>query len=61
MLKLPVFYVVLSQRVSLPHSYCSRCLQERGGTNFYNHGNLTLKFKMDNELEIIFVVREGEI
>jgi hypothetical protein len=36
-------------------------LQERGGTNFYNHGNLTLKFKMDNELEIIFVVREGEI
>ena len=37
------------------------CLQERGGTNFYNHGNLTLKFKMDNELEIIFVVRGGEI
>ena len=30
--------------------------QERGGANFYNHDNLTLKFKMDNELEIIYVV-----
>ena len=24
--------------------------------NSYNHGNLTLQFKMDNELELIYVV-----
>ena len=34
------------------------CFQERGGANSYKHGNLTLKFKMDNELELIYVVRE---
>ena len=31
-------------------------VQERGGVNSYTHGNLTLQFKMDNELDIIYVV-----
>lgn len=30
-------------------------LQERGGSNSYNHDALTLKFKMDNQYELIFV------
>lgn len=36
-------------------------LQERGGTNTYNHGSLTLKFKLDNEFELIFVVAYQKI
>lgn len=38
--------------------YCTVCdsLQERGGANAFNHDALTLKFKMDNEFELIFVV-----
>ncbi|XP_071485645.1 signal recognition particle receptor subunit alpha-like [Diadema antillarum] len=31
-------------------------LQERGGSNSYSHGALTLKYKLDNEFELIFVV-----
>ncbi|XP_033107772.1 signal recognition particle receptor subunit alpha-like [Anneissia japonica] len=36
-------------------------LQERGGTNTYNHGQLTLKYKLDNEFELIFVVAYQKI
>ncbi|XP_041470716.1 signal recognition particle receptor subunit alpha-like [Lytechinus variegatus] len=31
-------------------------LQERGGSNSFSHGTLTLKCKLDNEFELIFVV-----
>ncbi|PIK50684.1 putative signal recognition particle receptor subunit alpha isoform X2 [Apostichopus japonicus] len=31
-------------------------LQERGGDNSFNHGALTLKYKLDNEFELVFVV-----
>ncbi len=30
--------------------------QERGGSNAFNHETLTLKYKLDNEFELIFVV-----
>ncbi|KAJ7333098.1 hypothetical protein OS493_018273 [Desmophyllum pertusum] len=31
-------------------------LQERGGSNSFTHGSLTLKYKLDNEFELVFVV-----
>ncbi|KAM4011983.1 signal recognition particle receptor subunit alpha [Anomaloglossus baeobatrachus] len=31
-------------------------LQERGGSNCYNHDSLTLKYKLDNQFELVFVV-----
>ncbi|XP_029429078.1 signal recognition particle receptor subunit alpha [Rhinatrema bivittatum] len=31
-------------------------LQERGGTNSFNHEALTLKYKLDNQFELVFVV-----
>ncbi|XP_069470305.1 signal recognition particle receptor subunit alpha [Ambystoma mexicanum] len=31
-------------------------LQERGGSNAFNHNTLTLKYKLDNQFELIFVV-----
>nr|XP_054760561.1 signal recognition particle receptor subunit alpha-like [Lytechinus pictus] len=31
-------------------------LQERGGSNSFSHGTLTLKCKLDNEFELVFVV-----
>uniref|UniRef100_H3BEB1 SRP receptor subunit alpha n=1 Tax=Latimeria chalumnae TaxID=7897 RepID=H3BEB1_LATCH len=31
-------------------------LQERGGNNSFNHEALTLKYKLDNEFELVFVV-----
>lgn len=31
-------------------------LQERGGSNSYNHDSLTLKYKLDNQFELVFVV-----
>ncbi|CAN7984434.1 unnamed protein product [Ixodes hexagonus] len=31
-------------------------LQERGGNNSFTHENLTLKYKLDNEFELVFVV-----
>ncbi|KAM7440417.1 hypothetical protein ABFA07_010366 [Porites harrisoni] len=31
-------------------------LQERGGNNSFTHGSLTLKYKLDNEFELVFVV-----
>ncbi|XP_040287398.1 signal recognition particle receptor subunit alpha [Bufo bufo] len=31
-------------------------LQERGGNNCYNHDSLTLKYKLDNQFELVFVV-----
>ncbi|KAG5672737.1 hypothetical protein PVAND_002838 [Polypedilum vanderplanki] len=31
-------------------------MQERGGSNSYEHNNLTLQYKLDNEFELIFVV-----
>ncbi|XP_055307309.1 signal recognition particle receptor subunit alpha homolog [Sitodiplosis mosellana] len=31
-------------------------LQERTGSNSYDHNNLTLQYKLDNEFELIFVV-----
>lgn len=31
-------------------------LQERGGDNSFTHENLTLKYKLDNEFELVFVV-----
>ncbi|XP_068687236.1 signal recognition particle receptor subunit alpha-like [Montipora capricornis] len=31
-------------------------LQERGGNNSFTHGTLTLKYKLDNEFELVFVV-----
>lgn len=30
--------------------------QERTGSNSYDHNNLTLQYKLDNEFELIFVV-----
>lgn len=31
-------------------------LQERGGNNSFTHGSLALKYKLDNEFELVFVV-----
>ena len=31
-------------------------LQERSGNNSYDHDSLTLKYKLDNEFELVFVV-----
>ncbi|KAJ8400369.1 hypothetical protein AAFF_G00397520 [Aldrovandia affinis] len=31
-------------------------LQERSGTNSYNHNSLSMKYKLDNEFELVFVV-----
>uniref|UniRef100_A0A8D0HG36 Signal recognition particle receptor subunit alpha n=1 Tax=Sphenodon punctatus TaxID=8508 RepID=A0A8D0HG36_SPHPU len=31
-------------------------LQERGGNNSFNHESLTLKYKLDNQFELVFVV-----
>ncbi|KAG9482030.1 hypothetical protein GDO78_010977 [Eleutherodactylus coqui] len=31
-------------------------LQERGGNNCYTHDSLTLKYKLDNQFELVFVV-----
>ncbi|EDO46043.1 predicted protein [Nematostella vectensis] len=31
-------------------------LQERGGSNAFTHDSLTLKYKLDNEFELVFVV-----
>nr|XP_039248695.1 signal recognition particle receptor subunit alpha-like [Styela clava] len=31
-------------------------LQERGGSSRFDHGSLTLKYKLDNEFELVFVV-----
>ena len=31
-------------------------IQERGGSNSFTHGSLTLKYKLDNEFELVFVV-----
>ena len=31
-------------------------IQERGGNNSFTHGSLTLKYKLDNEFELVFVV-----
>ena len=31
-------------------------MQERSGSNTYDHNNLTLQYKLDNEFELIFVV-----
>ena len=31
-------------------------MQERGGNNSFTHGSLTLKYKLDNEFELVFVV-----
>ncbi|XP_071806798.1 signal recognition particle receptor subunit alpha homolog [Asterias amurensis] len=36
-------------------------LQERGGTDTFNHESLTLKYKLDNEFELIFVVAYQKI
>merc|ERR1711971_455205 len=36
-------------------------LQERGGSNSFNHGALNLKFKLDNEFELVFVVAYQKI
>ncbi|XP_070548555.1 signal recognition particle receptor subunit alpha-like [Ptychodera flava] len=36
-------------------------LQERGGSNTYNHQALTLKYKLDNEFELVFVVAYQKI
>lgn len=32
-------------------------LQERSGNNSFTHDALTLKYKLDNEFELLFVVR----
>merc|ERR1711976_278222 len=36
-------------------------LQERGGTDSFSHEALTLKYKLDNEFELIFVVAYQKI
>uniref|UniRef100_A0A1W7R9L0 Signal recognition particle receptor subunit alpha n=1 Tax=Hadrurus spadix TaxID=141984 RepID=A0A1W7R9L0_9SCOR len=36
-------------------------LQERGGNNAFTHDGLTLKYKLDNEFELIFVVAYQKI
>lgn len=36
-------------------------LQERGGNNSFTHGSLALKFKLDNEFELVFVVAYQKI
>lgn len=33
--------------------------QERGGNNSFTHEALTLKYKLDNQFELVFVVSEG--
>ena len=38
---------------------CTSTFQERGGASAeFTHENLMLKFKMDNEFELVYVVRE---
>ena len=32
------------------------CFQERGGSSSFTHEALTLKYKLDNEFELVFVV-----
>lgn len=34
------------------------CLQERSGNNSFTHNALSLKYKLDNEFELVFVVSE---
>lgn len=36
-------------------------LQERGGSNTFTHSNLTLRYKLDNEFELVFVVAYQKI
>lgn len=36
-------------------------LQERGGSNTFTHNNLTLRYKLDNEFELVFVVAYQKI
>ncbi|KAL1131300.1 hypothetical protein AAG570_010918 [Ranatra chinensis] len=36
-------------------------LQERSGNNSYDHNSLTLKYKLDNEFELVFVVAYQKI
>lgn len=36
-------------------------LQERTGNNSYDHSSLTLKYKLDNEFELVFVVAYQKI
>ena len=31
-------------------------IQERGGVSSFTHGSLALKYKLDNEFELVFVV-----
>lgn len=38
--------------------YFSQSFQERGGSNSFNHEALTLKYKLDNQFELVFVVSE---
>lgn len=33
-------------------------LQERGGNNSFTHEALTLKYKLDNQFELVFVVSD---
>lgn len=37
-------------------AYCSTLLYQERTCSEFNHGNLTMRFKMDNEYELIFVV-----
>lgn len=39
----------------MKHSF----LQERGGNNSFTHEALTLKYKLDNQFELVFVVSKG--
>lgn len=34
-------------------------LQERGGNNSFTHEALTLKYKLDNQFELVFVVSDS--
>lgn len=37
------------------------CFQERTGNNSFDHNSLTLKYKLDNEFELVFVVAYQKI
>lgn len=40
---------------------CMSKLQERTGSNTYDHNSLTLQYKLDNEFELVFVVAYQKI
>ncbi|ELT96962.1 hypothetical protein CAPTEDRAFT_206153 [Capitella teleta] len=50
-----------SRAKHLIHSWIYLRLQERGGMSSFEHEALTLKYKLDNEFELVFVVAYQKI